>query len=315
MFNNLFGKKKFEEDKAFTADFNDALKRYIGVPQGEIEYTFKDKKGRVIPPSYAFEGAYNEWKTIQSVWDRRSVIFSALDDIYLSKIPKAQIIERFVIDRYPEKALMFNNEFAKDQDLKDPDYLASLAKCHFFLTKLDECIDLANQALAIDKDHKKAQIALADALHLQNKHDEAHKIYEEILKSSKLNTWGKDEINVIEIIDFNNDILNSSVYAAGLLSNEATDETTWDKASEEFYHCPYFRSRHAFWLLDKGESLKGMAKLLTCAQEFPWFKDAVINAKSGILQFREQMGSDDLWENELNYLNEVIKVKEWEADS
>ncbi|WP_111683971.1 tetratricopeptide repeat protein [Winogradskyella tangerina] len=313
MFNNLFGKKKITEDTEFTVDFNDALIRYMGYPGGEIEYTFKDKKGRVIPPSHAFEGAYNEWKNIQSVWDKRSVIFSALDDIYLSKMTKSQIIERFVIDRYPEKALMFHNEFVKDDNLEDPDYLAALAKCYFFLNKLDESVDFANKALAKEKDHKKAQIILADALHLQSKHDEAHQIYEAVIKNSKLSSWGKDEINVIEIIDFNNDILHSSVYAVGLLSNEQTDEITWDRAAEEFYHCPYFRSQHAFWLLNKGESLRGMAKLLTCAQEFPWFKDAVINAKSGILQFREQMGSDDLWENELNYLNEVIKVANWES--
>ncbi|WP_046756745.1 tetratricopeptide repeat protein [Kordia jejudonensis] len=311
MFKRLFGKKKIVEDKAFTSDFDDALKRYFGVPTGRIEYEFKDKKGNVIPPSYAFEGAYNEWKTIQSIWDRRSVIFSAVDEIYLHEMSNAQIINRFVIDRYPEKALSFSDSYAVDADFENVDFLASLAKCHFFLSNYEESISLAKKALEIENDHKYAQIALADSLHLTSKHDEAHEIYEDILKNSKLKEWDKEEINSIEIIDFNNDILNSSVYAVGLLSNDLTDEATWEKAAEEFYHCPYFRSQHAFWLLKNDQSLRGMAKLMSCTQEFPWFKDAIINAKSGILQFREQMGTNDLWEDELKYLSEIIEKNNW----
>lgn len=311
MFKKLFGKKTIVEDKEFTSDFDDAFIRYYGAAGGSVEYEFKDKKGNVIPPSYAFEGAYNQWKTIQSVWDKRSVIFSALDEFYLNRIPKEQIIERFVIDRYAQKALLFHEKYVTDEDYKNANYLASLSKCHFFLCNYDKSIELAKQALEIESDNKKAKIALADSLHLTSKHDEAHEIYHDILKDSKLKDWNKDKINVIEIIDFNNDILNSSVYAVALLSNDETDEATWDKASEEFYHCPYFRSQHAFWLFEKGESLKGIAKILSCSQEFPWYKDAVVNAKSGILQLREQMKSDELMEEELVALTEVIEKNNW----
>ncbi|WP_298419659.1 tetratricopeptide repeat protein [uncultured Kordia sp.] len=311
MFGNLFGRKRIIEDKEFTADFDDALKRYIGVTEGRVEYKFKDKKGNVIPPSFAFEETYNEWKTIQSVWDKRSVIFSALDEIYLSKIPKDQIIERFVIDRYPEKALMFSEKYITEEDFNDDKVLASLSKCHFFLSNYDKSIELAQKAIQLNEENKKAQIALADSLHMTNQHDKAHEIYETILSTSKLKDWDKGEINIVEIIDYNNDILNSPVYAVGLLSNEETDEATWDKAAEEFYHCPFFRSQHAFWLLKNKESLKGMAKLISTTQEFPWYKDAVVNVKSGILQFREQMGSSDLWEKELKYVSEIIEKNNW----
>ncbi|WP_430409409.1 tetratricopeptide repeat protein [Kordia sp.] len=311
MFGNLFGRKKIIEDKEFTSDFDDALKRYIGVTDGKVDYEFKDKKGNVIPPSFAFEGTYNEWKTIQSVWDRRSVIFSALDEIYLSNIPKEQIIERFVIDRYPEKALMFSEKYISEDDLKNDEILASLSKCHFFLSNYDKSIELAQKAINLNSENKKAQIALADSLHMTNKHDEAHEIYQAILKSSTLKDWNKDEINIIEIIEYSNDILNSSVYAVGLLSNTATDETTWNKAAAEFYHCPFFRSQHAFWLIENDQNLKAIAKLISTTQEFPWYKDAVVNAKSIILQFREQMSSADLWESELEYLSEIIQKNDW----
>ncbi|PPK92520.1 hypothetical protein LY01_02921 [Nonlabens xylanidelens] len=311
MFGKLFGRNKIVEDKEFTLDFEDALKRYVGVTNGRVEYEFEDKKGKVIPPSFAFEETYNEWKTIQSVWDKRSVIFDALDEIYLNKIPKEQIIERFVIDRYPEKALSFSDKYLTEEDLNNPKVLASLAKCQFILSNFDKSIELAEKALNLEKENKKAQIALADSLHLTNNHDKAHEIYQQILKNSKLKDWNKENIDVIEIIDYNNDILNSSVYAVGLLSNAETDENTWNKASEEFYHCPYFRSQHAFWLLKNDEALKGMAKLISTTQEFPWYKDAVVNAKSGILQMREQMNSNDLWKSELTYLTQIIEKNNW----
>ena len=45
-FKTLFGKSTpLVEDKAFTIDFEDALKRYIGVTDGDVAYEFKDKKG------------------------------------------------------------------------------------------------------------------------------------------------------------------------------------------------------------------------------------------------------------------------------
>lgn len=312
MFKNFFNKKKaIVEDKEFTKDFNDALKRYLGVPDGEIEYEFKDNKGNVIPPSYAFEGTYNEWKTIQSVWDKRGVIFSALDEVYFDKNPKHQIIERFVIDRYPHKALSFVQKFATEEDFNNSDFLASLAKCYFFCTDLDKSISLAKKALEIDVNNKKAKIALADSLHLSGSHQEAHEIYDEILKNSKIKDWKSESINIYGIVDFNSDILPSSVYAVALLSDDEVNEETWTKISEEFYHCPYFRSQHAFWLLRNEESMKGMAKLISASQEFPWFKDIVVNAKNGIDQFREQMGKQDLWEEEHHRLSKIMEEEKW----
>ncbi|MCC7454320.1 MAG: tetratricopeptide repeat protein [Crocinitomix sp.] len=311
MFGNLFGRNKIIEDKEFTSDFNNAFKRYVGDNESSFQFEFKNKKGEVIPPSHAFIEAYQEWKTIQSVWDRRSVIFSAIDGIYFNKLSRGQVIERYVIDRYPERALVYNEKYSTEEDFTDANLLATLSRCHFILSNYEKSIELAEKALEIEKENKKAQIALADALHLTNHHDKAHEIYERILKNSKLKDWKNDSINVIEVIDFNNDILNSSIYAVGLLSNEKTDESTWDRASEEFYHCPYFRTQHAFWLLKKEKSLKGMAKLIITTQEFPWYKDAIVNAKSGILQMREQMNTNDLWESELTYLNEIINKNNW----
>ena len=311
---SLFGKEnKVTEDEKFTKDFKSSLKRYLSVTgENDIEYEFKDKKGNVIPPSYAFEGAYNEWKTIQSVWDKKSVIYSALDEIYFKNLDKWQIIERYTIDRYPQKAIQFVKEYTNNEDFKNIDFLTSFSKCMFTMSQYEKGIEYAKKGLEIDQNSKKTKVILADLLHLTNEHDKAHEIYSEVLRDSKLKEWDKKEINVFEIVEYNNDILNSSVYAVSLLNNDETDEEMWNKVAGEFYYCPYFRSQHAFWLIKKGDNLKGIAKLISLTQEFPTYKDGIVNAKNVILQFRKQMNSEDLWSKELDYLTNIITKNNWE---
>ena len=106
--------------------------------------------------------------------------------------------------------------------------------------------------------------------------------------------------------------LNSSVYAVALLSDDRIEEDMWNEVATEFYHCPYFRTHHAFWLLSNGENLKGIAKLISTSQEFPEHEAAVVNAHSTILQFREQMNTTDLWEEDLQRLTEIIEKNGWE---
>lgn len=315
MFKGLFGKKKPVEDKAFTDDFNDALARYMDKPDGGVvEISLKDKQGTVVPPNVIFADAYEEWKGIISVPDRRAVIFKVLDEMMFEKNPIERNVERFVIDRYPREALKYSMENATEEDYRRPEFLTAMARCYFFLSDYEKSIELANQALAIDSENKKAMIALADSLHLSNRHDESHALYDKVLQRSKMKDWEKEEISLFEIVCFRHDILHSSVYAAGLLMAEQVDTDTWDEVANEFYHCPYFRSQHAFLLFKKHEALKGMAKLISLTQEFPYFKEAVLAAKSGILQFREKMKSADLWDDELIYLNGIIKENEWELD-
>jgi hypothetical protein len=102
------------------------------------------------------------------------------------------------------------------------------------------------------------------------------------------------------------------VYAVSLLSSSnEINEGMWNKVASEFYHCPYFRSQHAYWLFEQKENLKGLAELTAITIDFPWYKDAVINTKQAILQFREQANSNDMWEGELLHVNELIETNNW----
>ncbi|MFN8284254.1 MAG: hypothetical protein U0U67_13630 [Chitinophagales bacterium] len=316
-FKKLFGGNKEEkiitEDVEFTKDFYDAVKRYQCLIEGEVEIEFKDKQGNIIPPSYAFEGAYNEWKQIQSPWDRRSVIYQALDEFYLKNLDKWKILERFTLDRYPDKTLQFAEKFGKEGDYNDAEFLTSLAKAHCVLSEYDKGIEYAEKALSIDSGLRRAKTVYADLLHLSNQHEKAHELYDDLLKTSKLSERKEQSISVLEIVGFFYDIVNSPVYAVSLLNNEESNEELWNEITAEFYYSPYFRAQHAFWLIKNNESLKGIVKLISLSQEFPSYKEGVVNAKSTILQLREQMKDNTIFEKELKYVSQLMEQNKWEA--
>lgn len=304
------GKKEIVDDPAFTADFYASLKRYLCLKKDEhIEFEFKDKRGHIIPTTQAFEDTYLQWKNIHSPWDRQSVIFDAIDKQYFHRLEKWQVIERYVIDRYPNKAIEFAMKHADEQDFDNPDFLTSMAKCFFVLSKYEKGIEYARKAVEIN-DKKEAKIILADLLHLSNNHEEAHRLYDEVLKSFSLKGNSEEKISILQVVGYEYDVLNSSVYAVALLND---DEDSWNEVAKEFYYCPYFRSQHAFWLLNQGENLKGIAKLVSLSQEFPTYQEGVVNAHSSILQFRKQIGNDDIWEEELAYLIKIMNHNNWET--
>lgn len=312
-FKSIFGsKKEVADDPLFAADFYAALKRYLCLKKDDsIAFEFKDKKGNIIPCTQAFEDTYIKWKDIISPWDRRSVIFEAIDKLYFHRLEKWQVIERYVIDRYPDKAIAFIKKYADEHDFNNPDFLTSLAKCFFVISKYEKGIEYARKAVEID-DKKEAKVILADLLHLSNNHEEAHKLYKEVLNTSPLKDYNEEKIAILQIVGYENDVLNSSVYAVALLNNDAANQDSWNEVAKEFYYCPYFRCQHAFWLLSKGENLKGIAKLVSLSQEFPAYEEGVVNAHSTILQFRKQTGNENLWEEELAYLTKIMNHNNWE---
>ncbi len=321
-FKSLFGtnKKKttthkkstYTEDKEFTAFFYDAYSRYTYTPKGTVELVFKNKKGIETPPSVAFIGGYRAYKQISSIWDQRSELYKSFDDLFIKRLEPWMLLERFITDRRALLAIKWIGEHATDAHYTDANFLTSVSRAYFFMSTYDTAISFAEKALEIDPNLYRAKIALADAMHLSNEHDFAHDLYLDVLNSSSYKEIEKKNITLMDIVGFENQILPSSVYAVSLLNNDEIIDTTWDEVATEFYHCPYFRCQHAFWLLKNKENLSGLAKLISLTQEFPWYKEGVINAHSSILQFREQMKTEDLWVDEFVYLEKIIQKNNWE---
>lgn len=88
-----------------------------------------------------------------------------------------------------------------------------------------------------------------------------------------------------DLLSFNGDIVNSPIYAfSWLKADDKVPTEFWEWANEEFYYSPHFRLQYAYYLIEKGETMKGFVKILVLSQEMPWFKEAVTNALSLIKQ-------------------------------
>ena len=314
--NKLFGKNEERanvsaEDVNFTKEFKDAAARYLAYPGAEIEFSINDTTQQALPLNVQFNDEYKEWKEVQSVWDRRGILFGALDKFYLHNIERWKVVERYVMDRYPTEAIKFVMNKCEKSDFADADFRAALAKCFFCLNEYEKGLENAEKALTINPDSKRAKMVYADLLHVTGQHDKAHAIYNEILKSSKLTETTKTEISFLDILGFHEDILPSSVYAVGLLNNEESTSETWDSVAGEFYYSPYFRLQHAYWLMEHKEVLKGIVKLITLTQEFPTCKEGACNAYSSIKQLREQTGEPALFDEEFQYLEKLITENNW----
>lgn len=301
-----------DEDKAFTRFFNDGFARYFSIADAGFHADLDNRFNEPLTPQQAFPSVYEECSRLDKPWDKRAVLFSALDQHYLLVIERWQAIERFVVDGYPEKALRYAEQFASEADFEDASFLASFARCMFVLSRYAEGLRYAEKAVRLEPGSARAQLALADLLHLNGNRDRAHAIYQQVVSASKLAKPDAGQYGLYDLVCFKNDIVPSSVYAVGLLKSSEAPESEWDKVAPEFYHCPYFRSQHAFYLIRNNNAMKGLHDLVATARQFPSFKDAVVNAHGVIKQFQQQTKPDAMRDDEV-YLKSIIEKNAWSS--
>ena len=293
------------EVERFDAEFVATVPRYISTPGATVDIRMRNRETHeVMPFAEAFPEEFEDWKNVQSRADRRGIIYSALDDTISQKLKLWQIMDRYTDDRYPQKALEFSAG-AESDDMDSADYWSALARMNIVLARYEKAESSAQKALQIDPSHKRAKIALADSYHYNGKQEEAHAIYNEILKL-KLDDKPMTP-SITDLLGFDSDILHSPVYAASWLRNDKeANEDTWNWASDEFYFSPQFRSQHAFAQIESGEHMKGFVKLLTLSREMPWFRDAVVNAYNLI----GQLGIDSMEEDKAR-LKGIMEANNW----
>jgi tetratricopeptide (TPR) repeat protein len=300
------------EIERFQKEFLETVPRYVSTPKASIDLRARHREtNEVIPFAIAFSEQFETWKTVKSLADRRGIIYSILDNSIGNQLKIWQVIERFIDDRYPEKALSIAINNRTEEDLHSADYWASVAKVNFVLTNYSEAETNALKALEIEKIHKRAKIVLADIYHFTNKIKEAHEIYNSILK--ELLPKDKEvDLPIVELLGFDGNILNSPIYASSWLkADKNMNEETWNWAGEEFYYSPHFRSQHAYHLIEKKEHLKGFVKLLNLTKEMPWFKESVINSYNLI----GQLNMEDRMQEEKIRLKSIIDKNNWTMDN
>jgi tetratricopeptide (TPR) repeat protein len=292
----------------FDKEFLAAAARYTSRPKEEMSMRVRSEEtNEVIPFAIAFPDEFETWKGVKSVWDKRGIIYKVLDNSISESMKLWQVIERFNIDRYPEHALNIAAEHATGPDLTDANFHMAVARSYFILTRYKEAEERAEKALHLVPNHLKAKILLGDIQHYTHKEERAHELYDEVLRIKLLND-NRTSLSIPELVSFEQDLLHSPVYAIALLRSEpSVTEVTWDAIACEFYHYPHFRAAHAYFLIQKGEHMKGFVKLITLSKEMPWFKEGVINSYS----LMQQLGLESQMSADKARLEEIIRREHW----
>jgi hypothetical protein len=300
----------FTMEEAFEREFQATVPRYLSRPGVNADLTLRNREtDEVISFAAAFTEQFETWKTIQSLPDRRGLIYSILDNIMGNDLKLWQIIERFIDDRYPKRALEIANAHADENDKYSADYWAAVAKANLVLTDYAEAEKSANNALLLDAGNNRAKIVLADVFHITGKTEAAHALYNEVLKD-RLPRTEEISLSFTQLVGFDGNILPSPLYALDWLqSHPDTDDDTWDNTSDEFYYSPHFRAQHAYYLLKQKEAMKGFVKLFTLAKEMPWYKEAIINS----WHLMHQLGLAENMPEGKAWLESIMESNKWDA--
>ena len=292
-------------EKAFEA----AIPRYLSKPGIDVGLKMRHKEtNEVMTFAEAFPEPFANWQTVQSLSDQRGIIYAILDSFMGNDLQLWQIIERFTDDRYPQRAMEIATTHADAKDVNDANYWAAIAKTNLVLTNYTEAAENARRALLLDAANNRTKIMLADIHHAAGKTEEAHQLYNEVLKD-RLPKTNDISLTFVQLVGFEGNLLPSPFYALDWLqSHPDTTIDTWNWANEEFYYSPQFRARFAYYLIKEKETVKGLVTLFTLAKEMPWFKEGVINSWHLI----NQLGMAANMPNDNRWLEETMKNNQWD---
>ncbi|WP_207514190.1 tetratricopeptide repeat protein [Longitalea luteola] len=292
----------------FEEEFRSTIPRYLSKPGINVDLKMRHKEtNEAMSFAEAFPEQFANWQTIQSAYDRRSLIYSILDNIMGKDLQLWQIIERFTDDRYAQRAVDTAKAHADATDENSADYWAALAKAYLVLLNYPAVEENARKALSIDANFHRAKIVLADGYHATGKTEQAHQLYNEVLKDRLPKTQALS-LTFAQLVGFDGNILPSPFYALDWLqAHPDTTIDTWNWANDEFYYSPHFRTQFAYYLLKQKETMQGLVKLFALAQEMPWCKEAVINSWHLI----NQLGMAGNMEKAYAWLQSVMENNQW----
>ncbi|WP_160138661.1 hypothetical protein [Chryseobacterium sp. c4a] len=296
-----------EESNRFDLEMMEAFRRYYSNPQLDIDIEIKDDKGNILPAHQAHKELFSEWAGIQSKWDRMSLFYSFWDQSQFDKLEDWQVIERFVKDRYPKKALQYFNQNMSDKRDFTKEELVSLSKLHRVLLDNPTAKEYIEIAYHNNPEEDFVKVEYSTVLHIIGNHSEkelSHQLFHEVLdKKIERN----DTESVFDCFKFSEGYTDSSIFAILYLMNTEADNDTWDHVAEEYYYCPVFRYEHAVQLAQTDNSLRALAKLTSLSQEFPWFRTALESTIGNIKSMRKQLNDPDFMEKELQEFQASLK--------
>jgi tetratricopeptide (TPR) repeat protein len=228
-------------------------------------------------------GIYKEWQTIESSWDRQSLLFSVIYSLVGQYLKPWQIANYLIEDRRAFEAFDLLQSTTSENLGKDyPQHCVSLAKSLLSLTYYEESLKWAKKAYETDKNNTIFKTILADAYFLSGSTYEASVIYKSRLALTSTSESDSIAKMFLEVFAIGTGVLPSPVFAihiAQQLSDVRKLENFWNLAELEFYYSPYFRANYAYSLLAKGKENKCLSKLIVLVEEMPWLKEASLNLR------------------------------------
>ncbi|RXM51625.1 hypothetical protein [Chryseobacterium sp. CH25] len=296
-----------EDGRRFDLEIVEAFKRYHSDPSLGIEIEIKDDNGNLINSHQAYTELFNEWQGIQSKWDRMSLLYQFWDQSQFDKLEDWQVIERFVKDRYPKKALQYFEEKMSDKRHFIKEELVALSKLHRVLLNNPIAKEYIETAYHDHPEDDAVKVEYATVLHIIGNHSEkelSHQLFNEVLDKK---IQRNDTESVFDCFRFSEGYTDSSIFAMLYLMNAEADNDTWDYVAEEYYYCPVFRYEHAVLLAQSENPMRALAKLTSLSQEFPWFRTALESTIGNIKSVRKQLNSPDFMEKELQEFQTSLK--------
>lgn len=296
-----------EDGNRFDLEMTEAFKRYHSDPGIEINIQIEDGKGGSLPPYQAYGDLFGEWMGIQSKWDRISLFYRFWDQSQFEKLEQWQVVERFVKDRYPKKALSYFEENMSDKRHFTKEELVSLSKLHRVLLDNPTAKEYIETAYQSHPEDPAVKVEYATVLHIIGNHSEkeiSHQLFHDVLDKK---IQQNDTESVFDCFRFSKGYTDSSIFAMLYLMNTEADNDAWDYVAEEYYYCPVFRYEHAVQLSQTENPLRALAKLTSLSQEFPWFRIALESTIGNIKSMRKQLNNPDFMEKELQEFQNSLK--------
>lgn len=294
----------------FKNELYDSFSRYCSNPELRIELNLTHSDGNVYQEHEAFGGTFAQWQQVQSIWDRRSILFQLWDATEFDKLEKWQVIERLTKDRYALKAIEFEKASITTDDFQDVRLIVAMSKLYRAMDSYDSALHYSKTAYELRPDLDIVKIEYANVLHLSKEivdKELAHKLFNEVLEK-KVEAAGEKKVALLNYFMFSPNYIDSSVFSVLFLYEGQCDLETWETIAGEYYWCPYFRYEHAVYLNSKGESLRALAKLISLGNEFPWHKTSVLASIDTIQQFRDQRKDQNFMSEEMKQLEEYTKM-------
>ncbi|MDR6919433.1 hypothetical protein [Chryseobacterium sp. 2987] len=296
-----------EEGNRFDLEIKEAFKRFHSDPGIDINIQIEDDKGNSLTAYQAYGDLFQEWMSIQSKWDRMSLFYRFWDQSQFEKLESWQVIERFVKDRYPKKALSYFEQNMSDKRDFTKEELVSLSKLHRVLLDNPTAKEYIETAYRNHPEDSSVKVEYATVLHIIGNHFEkelSHQLFHEVMDKK---IQQNDTESVFDCFRFSEGYTDSSIFAMLYLMNTEADNDAWDYVAEEYYYCPVFRYEHAVQLSQTENPLRALAKLTSLSQEFPWFRIALESTIGNIKSMRKQLNDPDFMEKELQEFQNSLK--------